>query len=77
MATAAQPPLYLHITARTKEALEKAIAIIEDRMTVELPNLMDERRNPGARRREPDVERDERGRVCVIVSQIDVHLLTS
>lgn len=49
----------------TKEGLEKAVSLIEDMMKQELPNLVDERR---FRRREPDqVERDEFGRVCVII----------
>ncbi|KAJ5569897.1 uncharacterized protein N7459_009327 [Penicillium hispanicum] len=60
MATAANPPLYLHITSTTKEGLDKAIQIIDDLMKRELPNLVDERR---FRRREPEqVERDEYGR---------------
>ncbi|KAJ5647204.1 hypothetical protein N7490_003576 [Penicillium lividum] len=60
MATAAHPPLYLHVTSTTKEGLEKAIKIIDDLMQKELPNLIDERR---FRRREPEqVERDEYGR---------------
>ncbi|KAF4207750.1 hypothetical protein CNMCM8927_002447 [Aspergillus lentulus] len=61
MATAANPPLYLHVTSTTKEGLEKAVALIDELMQKELPNLVDERR---FRRREPDpVERDEYGRV--------------
>ncbi|KAL4740302.1 hypothetical protein BDV11DRAFT_169208 [Aspergillus similis] len=60
MATAANPPLYLHVTSTSKEGLEKAVALIEDLMKKELPNLVDERR---FRRREPEqVERDEFGR---------------
>ncbi|GIK03651.1 hypothetical protein Aspvir_007724 [Aspergillus viridinutans] len=60
MATAANPPLYLHVTSTTKEGLEKAVALIDELMQKELPNLVDERR---FRRREPDpVERDEYGR---------------
>ncbi|GAM84246.1 hypothetical protein ANO11243_022400 [Dothideomycetidae sp. 11243] len=61
MATAANPPLYLHITSRTKDGLEKALEIIDDHMKQDLPNLIDERRFP-RNRREPEVERDERGR---------------
>lgn len=30
LATEAEPPLYLHISATTKESLEKAVAMIED-----------------------------------------------
>ncbi|KAJ5542185.1 K Homology domain type 1 [Penicillium sp. DV-2018c] len=61
MATAASPPLYLHVTSTNKEGLEKAVAMINDLMQKELPNLVDERR---FRRREPEqqVERDEYGR---------------
>ncbi|KAF2198393.1 hypothetical protein GQ43DRAFT_474574 [Delitschia confertaspora ATCC 74209] len=60
MATAAAPPLYLHITSTTKEGLEKAVAKIEEMMKQDLPNLIDERR---FRRREPEqVERDHLGR---------------
>ncbi|KAL9100477.1 MAG: hypothetical protein Q9163_004150 [Psora crenata] len=60
MATAANPPLYLHITSTTKDGLEKAVAKVNEMMKQELPNLVDERR---FRRREPEqVERDEFGR---------------
>ncbi|KAL8871179.1 MAG: hypothetical protein Q9174_002937 [Haloplaca sp. 1 TL-2023] len=60
MATAASPPLYLHITSTSKDGLEKAVIKIEEMMKQELPNLVDERR---FRRREPEqVERDEYGR---------------
>ncbi|MCJ1299083.1 hypothetical protein MMC08_001874 [Hypocenomyce scalaris] len=60
MATAANPPLYLHVTSTTKDGLEKAVVKIEELMKQELPNLVDERR---FRRREPEqVERDEFGR---------------
>ncbi|OCK75517.1 hypothetical protein K432DRAFT_386153 [Lepidopterella palustris CBS 459.81] len=60
MATAASPPLYLHVTSTTKEGLEKAIQKINELMKQELPNLVDERR---FRRREPEqFERDELGR---------------
>ncbi|KAF2471504.1 uncharacterized protein BDR25DRAFT_20396 [Lindgomyces ingoldianus] len=61
MATAAAPPLYLHITSTSKEGLEKAVAKIEELMKQDLPNLVDERRF--RRGREPDnIERDEFGR---------------
>lgn len=57
------PPLYLHITSQTKDGLEKAVALINEMMTIELPNLVDERR---FRRREPEqFERDELGRVSL------------
>ncbi|MCJ1449633.1 MAG: hypothetical protein MMC23_010155 [Stictis urceolatum] len=60
MATAANPPLYLHVTSTSKDGLEKAVQRIEELMKQELPNLVDERR---FRRREPEqFERDELGR---------------
>ncbi|KAL9108622.1 MAG: hypothetical protein Q9227_006568 [Pyrenula ochraceoflavens] len=60
MATAANPPLYLHVTSTSKTGLEKAVEKIEEMMKQELPNLVDERR---FRRRDQDnVERDEFGR---------------
>ncbi|KAK2625036.1 hypothetical protein QTJ16_005405 [Diplocarpon rosae] len=60
MATAANPPLYLHVTSTSKQGLEQAVVKIEELMQQELPNLVDERR---FRRREPEqVERDEFGR---------------
>ncbi|KAL9578096.1 MAG: hypothetical protein Q9203_007217 [Teloschistes exilis] len=63
MATAANPPLYLHITSTSKDGLEKAVVKIEEMMKQDLPNLVDERR---FRRREPEqVERDEFGRVRI------------
>lgn len=55
------PPLYLRITSTTKEGLDAAVAMIEELMKQDLPNLVDERR---FRRREPEnFERDELGRV--------------
>ncbi|KAH8697196.1 hypothetical protein BGW36DRAFT_427166 [Talaromyces proteolyticus] len=60
MATAANPPLYLHITSTSREGLDKAIERIEELMKQELPNLVDERRF--RRREQPEVERDEFGR---------------
>ncbi|KAK3075168.1 hypothetical protein LTR53_001779 [Teratosphaeriaceae sp. CCFEE 6253] len=63
MATAANPPLYLHITSITKDGLEKAVQEIDGLMQQDLPNLVDERR---FRRRDqeaqPPVERDHLGR---------------
>ncbi|TKA82297.1 hypothetical protein B0A55_01462 [Friedmanniomyces simplex] len=63
MATAANPPLYLHITSTTKDGLEKAVQEIDALMQQDLPNLVDERR---FRRRDqeqqPPVERDHLGR---------------
>ena len=53
------PPLYLRVTSTSKEGLDAAVAIINETMKQDLPNLIDERR---FRRREPEVERDEYGR---------------
>ncbi|KAI9042527.1 KH domain-containing protein [Aspergillus affinis] len=70
MATAANPPLYLHVTSTNKDGLEKAVVLIDDLMKKELPNLVDERR---FRRREPEpVERDEYGRVRTKPSENDI-----
>ncbi|KOS23224.1 Uncharacterized protein ESCO_003586 [Escovopsis weberi] len=44
MATAANPPLYLHITSTTKAGLETAVAKINELIKQELPQLVDERR---------------------------------
>ncbi|KAK5127376.1 hypothetical protein LTR85_006715 [Meristemomyces frigidus] len=60
LATAANPPLYLHVTSTTKDGLEKAVKEIDELMKQELPNLIDERRF--RRREEPVVERDSLGR---------------
>ncbi|KAK8039119.1 hypothetical protein PG993_007530 [Apiospora rasikravindrae] len=60
MATAANPPLYLHVTSTSKAGLDEAIAKIEEMMKQELPNLVDERRF--RRRDQEQVERDEFGR---------------
>jgi hypothetical protein len=57
------PPLYLRVTSTSKDGLDQAVKMIEEMLTQELPNLVDERR---FRRREPEnFERDEFGRVCV------------
>jgi hypothetical protein len=56
------PPLYLQITAQSKAALEKAIKIIEEEMSKDLPVLIDERRFRTRREPEENVERDELGR---------------
>ena len=59
--TTQNPPLFLHITSQSKEGLEKAVAMINEKKKEDLPNLVDERR---FRRREPEqFERDEHGRV--------------
>lgn len=60
MATAANPPLYLHVTSTSKEGLEQAVEKIEEMMKQELPQLVDERRF--RRREQEQVERDEYGR---------------
>ncbi|KAI0137400.1 KH domain protein [Xylariales sp. AK1849] len=60
MATAANPPLYLHVTSTSKTGLEMAVTKIEEMMKQELPNLVDERRF--RRRDQEQVERDEFGR---------------
>ncbi len=57
------PPLYLRVTSTSKDGLDQAVKMIEEMLTQELPNLVDERR---FRRREPEnFERDEFGRVCI------------
>ncbi|KAF5968480.1 hypothetical protein FBULB1_10711, partial [Fusarium bulbicola] len=60
MATAANPPLYLHITSTSKSGLESAVAKINELIQQELPQLVDERRF--RRRDQEQVERDEFGR---------------
>ncbi|KAG4256275.1 hypothetical protein FPRO04_03162 [Fusarium proliferatum] len=60
MATAANPPLYLHITSTSKSGLEAAVAKINELIQQELPQLVDERRF--RRRDQEQVERDEFGR---------------
>nr|POE85526.1 uncharacterized protein c30d11.14c [Quercus suber] len=64
MATPANPLLYLHVTSTTKDGLERAVKMIEELMTQELPNLVDERRFGRRPPREegPPVERDNYGR---------------
>ncbi|KAF4979530.1 hypothetical protein FZEAL_4298 [Fusarium zealandicum] len=60
MATAANPPLYLHITSTSKQGLELAVEKIKELIQQELPQLVDERRF--RRRDQEQVERDEFGR---------------
>ncbi|KAG5983927.1 hypothetical protein E4U55_006710 [Claviceps digitariae] len=60
MATAANPPLYLHITSTTKEGLDAAVAKINELIQQELPQLVDERR---FRRRDQEQPEPERERV--------------
>ncbi|KAF2864134.1 hypothetical protein K470DRAFT_53090 [Piedraia hortae CBS 480.64] len=68
LATAANPPLYLHVTSTTKEGLDKAVEEIEELMKVDLPNLVDERRfrrhgaGPDGQERGTPFERDHLGR---------------
>ena len=52
MATRDDPPLYLHITAVSREMLDAAIAKVEELMAQDLPQLIEDR---GVRR--PDQER--------------------
>ncbi len=67
--TSQTPPLYLRITSTSKEGLDGAVKMIEEMMQQDLPNLVDERR---FRRREPDVERDEFGRVGILANMANV-----
>ncbi|KAK7430534.1 hypothetical protein QQZ08_002826 [Neonectria magnoliae] len=60
MATAANPPLYLHVTSTSKQGLDSAVAKINELIQQELPQLVDERRF--RRRDQEQVERDEFGR---------------
>ncbi|RDA90727.1 hypothetical protein CP533_4048 [Ophiocordyceps camponoti-saundersi (nom. inval.)] len=62
MATAANPPLHLHVTSTTKEGLEAAVAMIQEYIQQELPQLVDERRFRRRDQEQPHVERDELGR---------------
>ncbi|KAF4582043.1 hypothetical protein GQ602_006667 [Ophiocordyceps camponoti-floridani] len=62
MATAANPPLHLHVTSTTKEGLEAAVAKIQEYIQQELPQLVDERRFRRRDQEQPHVERDEYGR---------------
>ncbi|KND94540.1 Uncharacterized protein C30D11.14c [Tolypocladium ophioglossoides CBS 100239] len=62
MATAANPPLYLHITSTKKAGLEAAVAKIQELIEQELPPLVDERRFRRRDQEQPQVERDEFGR---------------
>ncbi|ODA81668.1 hypothetical protein RJ55_00170 [Drechmeria coniospora] len=62
MATAANPPLYLHVTSRTKEGLDAAVAKIQELLQQDLPQLVDERRFRRRDQEQPHVERDEFGR---------------
>ncbi|GIZ44236.1 hypothetical protein CKM354_000744000 [Cercospora kikuchii] len=74
MATAANPPLYLHVTSTTKDGLEQAVKKIEELMQQELPNLIDERRF--RRREEPreQPDRDHLGRRKWPEKQIPIDL---
>ncbi|KJR83902.1 KH domain containing protein [Sporothrix schenckii 1099-18] len=75
MASASNPPLYLHITSTTKEGLEKAIDKVNELLHSELPALVDERRFRRREREEqPTGERDEFGRRKWPDKQIPVNL---
>lgn len=64
MATAANPPLYLHVTSTTKAGLEAAVAKINEMMQQELPQLVDERRfQRRDQQQQQQVENQDRGRV--------------
>ena len=52
------------MTSTTKEGLEKAVTKIDELMKQDLPNLVDERRFRRPREPDPNIERDEFGRVC-------------
>jgi hypothetical protein len=56
--------MYLHITSTTKAGLEAAVAKIQELIDQELPPLVDERRFRRRDQEQPQVERDEFGRVC-------------
>lgn len=43
LATAADPPLFLHISATTKEIMDKAIAAIHELMAQDVPQLIEDR----------------------------------
>ncbi|KID91530.1 KH domain protein [Metarhizium guizhouense ARSEF 977] len=58
MATAANPPLYLHITSTTKSGLEAAVAKINELIKQELPQLVDERRFRRRDQEQPEPERE-------------------
>jgi hypothetical protein len=73
MATAANPPLYLHVTSTSKTGLESAVAKIKELIQQDLPQLVDDRRL--RRRDQPDpVERDEYGRRKWRVEQVPIDL---
>ena len=60
--------MYLHITSTSKEGLQKAIDKVNELLHSELPPLVDERRFRRREREEqPQVERDEYGRVRVFL----------
>ncbi|KAK2600159.1 hypothetical protein QQS21_005104 [Conoideocrella luteorostrata] len=63
MATAANPPLYLHITSTSKAGLEAAVAKINELIQQDLPQLVDERRfrRRDQEQQEPDRDRGDRG----------------
>ncbi|KAI5360007.1 Putative KH domain containing protein RIK/BLOM7 [Septoria linicola] len=75
MATAANPPLYLHVTSTTKDGLEQAVKKIDELMQQELPNLIDERRfRRRDEPREPQPDRDHLGRRKWPEKQIPIDL---
>ena len=56
--------------------MDKAVAKIDDLMKQDLPNLVDERRFRRPREPDPNIERDEFGRVCRAVYPDGRTLLT-
>ncbi|KAH7321135.1 hypothetical protein B0I35DRAFT_428660 [Stachybotrys elegans] len=72
MATAANPPLYLHVTSTSKSGLEAAVAKIKEMIQQELPQLVDERRF--RRRDQEQPEREEQPRRKWIEEKIPINL---
>ncbi|ORZ32948.1 hypothetical protein BCR44DRAFT_117664, partial [Catenaria anguillulae PL171] len=61
-ATAARPPLHLHVSATTREALDKAMEKIKELMDRPVDPLLSERASFAPRRHDPrDEERGEEG----------------
>ncbi|KEY70391.1 hypothetical protein S7711_06559 [Stachybotrys chartarum IBT 7711] len=72
MATAANPPLYLHVTSTSKAGLEAAVAKIQELIKQELPQLVDERRF--RRRDQEQTEREEPPRRRWVEEKIPIDL---
>ncbi|CAN6667311.1 hypothetical protein TRVA0_039S00650 [Trichomonascus vanleenenianus] len=67
MATEKLPPLYLHVEARTKNSLDKAVAKIEELINQDLGSLVDERR---FRRQEYEQAKRERIEDTIVVDLV-------